>query len=117
MREPLKDPGRLRHMLEMAELLEREKARHSLKAIQEDRILFYGLTKIVEIIGEAAYMITREFKQANPILPWREMEGMRHVLVHGYYTVRPEVLWDVINNDIPAIIPILKRFLNDREEC
>ncbi len=102
-------------MLEMARLLESEKTKHSLKEIQEDRIFFYGLTKIVEIIGEAAYMITKEFKQAHPVIPWREMEGMRHVLVHGYHTVRPEVLWDVIENDVPAIIPILNDILKDAD--
>lgn len=111
MREALKDPGRIHHMLEMAELLESEKSKHSLQTIQEDKILFFGLTKMVEIIGEAAYMVTKEFKETNPELPWKQMEGMRHVLVHGYYTVRPEVLWSVIENDIPSIIPTLRILL------
>lgn len=108
MRDPLKDNGRLRHMLDMALLLEQEKGKYSLQQIKDDAIAFYGLTKIVEIIGEAAYMITKEFKLVNPQLPWKEMEGMRHVLVHGYYTIRPEMLWEVIQKDIPDIIPILR---------
>lgn len=66
---------------------------------------------MVEIIGEAAYMITNDFKDTHTELPWRQMSGMRHILVHGYYTVRPEVLWDVIQNDIPAMIPILEKYL------
>lgn len=66
---------------------------------------------MVEIIGEAAYMITNDFKDTHTELPWRQMSGMRHILVHGYYTVRPEVLWEVIQNDIPAMIPILEKYL------
>lgn len=101
-------------MLEMAELLEGQRPNLSLKAIQDDKILFYGLTKMLEIIGEAAYMMTKEFKDDHPVAPWREMEGMRHVLVHGYYTIRPEVLWSVIENDIPALIPVLQQLLTEQ---
>ncbi|MBD5355520.1 MAG: DUF86 domain-containing protein [Bacteroides sp.] len=113
MRDPLKDTGRLQHMLDMALLLENEKRIHSLQSIKEDTVLFYGLSKMIEIIGEAAYKITHEFKAANPQLPWREIEGMRHILVHGYYQISAEMLWDVIQNDIPALIPILKGYLNN----
>lgn len=80
MREPIKDKGRLEHMLEMALLLEEQKSIHSLESICRDRVLFYGLSKMVEIIGEAAYMVTKEYKARNPQLPWRQMEGMRHIL-------------------------------------
>lgn len=115
MRDPVKDLGRVRHMLEMSRMLGLEKQKYSLESIRKDAVAFYGLTKMVEIIGEAAYMITKEFKQAHPHLPWREMEGMRHVLVHGYYTIRPEVLWDVVENDIPSLIPILENMLHPSE--
>ncbi len=51
----------------------------------------------------------------NPQLPWRQIEGMRHILVHGYYTISAEVLLDVIQNDIPSLIPILEGFLDNHE--
>lgn len=98
-------------MLEMANLLKQESAKHDMDNLKTDTILFYGISKMVEIIGEAAYMITNDFKDTHTELPWRQMSGMRHMLVHGYYTVRPEVLWDVIQNDIPAMIPILEKYL------
>lgn len=110
MRDPLKDLGRITHMYEMAILLEKEKERHTLEEVQSDKVLFYGLSKMVEIIGEASYMITKEFKTEHPQLPWRQIEGMRHILVHGYFTISAEVIWDVIMNDIPALIPILNDY-------
>lgn len=73
----------------------------------------FGLSKIVEIIGEAAYKITKEFKENHTELPWKQIEGMRHILVHGYFSIIPEVLWDVIDNDIPTLIPILRRYIDD----
>lgn len=112
MRDPNKDSGRISHMLEMALLLNEEKGKHTLESIGNDRVLFFGLSKMVEIIGEAAYMITKEFKAQHSQLPWRQIEGMRHILVHGYFSISPEILWDVIQNDIPNIIPILESFQN-----
>ena len=111
MRETLKDRGRLEHMLEMAQLLELERTKHDFDAIRSDKVLFYGLSKMVEIIGEASYMITKDFKQNHQELPWRQIEGMRHILVHGYFSISPDVLWDVIQNDIPALVPVLKSYL------
>ena len=113
MRDKLRDPGRLRHMLEMAVLLQKEKDNHSLESIKNDPILFYGLTKMTEIIGEAAYKITKEFKDSHQELPWNEIQGMRHHLVHGYYQISTEVLWDAIQHDIPAMIPILENYLTE----
>lgn len=112
MREQVKDRSRLEHMLEMSLLLEKQKTAHSIDEIKSDKVLFYGISKMVEIIGEAAYMITKEFKSEHGQLPWRQIEGMRHILVHGYYSVSPEILWDVVENDIPRLIPILRGYLS-----
>ena len=114
MRDALKDIGRIQHMHEMAVLLETEKDKLSIEAIIKDRVLFYGLSKMIEIIGEAAYMITKDYKQEHLELPWRQIEGMRHILVHGYFSISPEVLWDVIQNDIPVLRPILERYLHEQ---
>lgn len=114
MREPQKDRGRLEHMLEMAQSLKGANTAHTYEEILSDRILFYGLAKMAEIIGEAAYKLTIEFKETHAELPWKQIIGMRHLLVHGYYTISPEVLWDVIQNDIPDMIPILQKYLAEQ---
>ena len=103
-------------MLEMSLNLQEAKFSHTYDDILNDRILFYGLTKMTEIIGEAAYKITHEFRDSHPDLPWREIIGMRHLLVHGYFTISPEVLWDVIQNDIPNLIPTLKKYLAESND-
>lgn len=54
MREPIKDRGRIRHMLDMAINLRDARSKHTFDDIVNDSILFYGLTKMTEIIGEAA---------------------------------------------------------------
>ena len=113
MREKIKDPDRIYHILEAAKILHEETPKHSLETIKNDRILFFGLAKLIEIIGEASYKLTNEFKTSHPELPWEIIISMRHVMVHGYYTLSPEKVWNTIVEDIPPLIPILEGYLED----
>lgn len=54
-----------------------------------------------------------EFKAQHAEMPWSEMEGMRHILVHGYFSISRDILWDVIENDIPSLIPTLQSCLRE----
>ena len=116
MRESIRDKGRLEHMIEMAQALKAESTRHTYEDILNDRVLFFGLTKMTEIIGEAAYKLTHEFVANHPELPWQQIVGMRHILVHGYFKISPEDLWNTIENDIPPMIPILEKYLAEFKE-
>lgn len=72
-------------MLEMALNLQEAKDLYALEDIAKDRILFYGLAKMTEVIGEAAYKLTHEFTASHPELPWREIIGMRHAGAWIFY--------------------------------
>ena len=116
MREVVKDRGRLEHMLTAIANVE-----EFMKGVTEDeflksKILFFAVVKNIEIVGEATYMLTREFKQTHPSIPWTVIEKMRHVLVHGYYTVDPESLWETIEKDIPELKPWIERYIEECEE-
>lgn len=117
MREKIKDPERIYHILEAARILKEEAPNHSLESIKNNRILFFGLAKLIEIIGEASYKLTTEFKTNHPELPWAIIVSMRHVMVHGYYTLSPEKVWETIIEDIPPMIPILERFMEEFDDC
>lgn len=88
-----------------------EKAKNEL---QGDSILYYAVVKNIEIIGEAAYMLSAEFRDAHPSTPWKIIVGMRHFLVHGYYEVDAEEVWNVVEKDLQPlkaqIISYLKEF-------
>ena len=113
MRERIKDRGRLEHILNSINILLSNKSRYSLQELTEDYILFYGFVKHVEIIGEAVYMLTKEFKNAHPEVEWDIIEGMRHVLVHGYYTVSPEKVWETVQNDLPILKKQIESLLTE----
>lgn len=72
--------------------------------------LQFALAYLVMIVGEAAYRLTRETRAALPELPWADITGMRHRLVHGYGTMSPKVVWDVVTNDLPPLIAALEQF-------
>ncbi|MDO4161204.1 MAG: DUF86 domain-containing protein [Prevotellaceae bacterium] len=113
MREKIKDKGRLEHILEAIVIIQNNKDRFSLEEIEKDPIIFYGFVKQVEIIGEAVYMLTKEFRENHSEVEWDIIEGMRHVLVHGYYKIKPQQLWNTIENDIPKLKPYIEKYLSE----
>lgn len=114
MRETIKDYDRIDHMLFAAVILRDKAPLHSLSQVKTDPILFFGFAKLIEIIGEAAYKLTKEFKGTHPELPWKEIIGMRHVMVHDYYTMSPEKIWATITTDIVDMIPVLEKYSAER---
>jgi uncharacterized protein with HEPN domain len=115
MRDAEKDVVRLRHMLNACEILVNNRGRDTLEEVKNNPVKFYGYVKLVEIIGEAAYNLTKEYRVAHPETPWKMIEGMRHVLVHDYYRISPEKLWDTILSDIPQLHEQLCRLLSSGE--
>lgn len=68
-----------------------------------DKLRYFAVLKNVEIIGEASYMLSSEFKEAHSEIPWKDIIKMRHVLVHGYAVVLPELLWQTALEDVPKL--------------
>ncbi len=66
-----------------------------------------------EIIGEAAKQVPENVKQEHPSVPWKEMAGMRDKLIHFYFGVNYELLWQTIKNRIPEIKPVIRQILQN----
>ena len=76
-----------------------------------DRLRYFAIMKNVEIIGEAANMLTTDFREQHPDLPWAQIIGMRHVLVHGYAQISDMKLWRTATKDLPVLHDIVARYL------
>ncbi|MBA7551108.1 hypothetical protein ES705_43643 [subsurface metagenome] len=70
----------------------------------------------LEIIGEATKKISEEFKQKYPHVNWREMAGMRDVLIHGYFGINYNIVWDVVVNYIPPLLESMNEIIKSQEE-
>jgi uncharacterized protein with HEPN domain len=73
-----------------------------------DEVLQHAVMRLIQIIGEAAQKITPAYKESHPQIPWTQIIGMRNRLVHEYFRVETEIVWEVVERDIPALIPLLK---------
>ncbi len=107
MREPERDPGRLADIRNAANNLAEFTNGITYDVFVDDKLRYYAVLKNIEIIGEAAYMLSADFKNAHPNIPWKSIINMRHVLVHGYASVLPELLWDTATRDVPNLMALL----------
>lgn len=76
--------------------------------LDRDRKLNLALVRLVEVIGEAANRVTAERRQSLPAIPWPEIIGMRNRIVHGYDQVDFDILWAVVQQDLPPLIDQLR---------
>ena len=79
--------------------------------LDTDRLLARGLVSCLQEIGEAASRVTRERRDRESGIPWDEVIGMRHRVVHDYRNVRLDVVWETVTNDLPMLIDELGRVL------
>ena len=105
------DEIRLRHILDAAHEAVSFTKGHRREDLDTDRKLNLSLVRLLEIIGEAARDITKEFRQEHTELPWKSMVGMRDRLIHGYFDVNLDVVWETVTNDLPPLIDKLKKIV------
>jgi uncharacterized protein with HEPN domain len=77
-----------------------------------DRLLNLSLTRLLEILGEAANRVPPEVQSKHPDIPWPELVGLRNRLIHAYDDVDLEILWEIVTQDLPPLARTLERIAN-----
>ena len=113
MREASKDKARLELIVQAIERIKRYTNGKRFDDLVEDDMMYYAVVKNIEIIGEAANLLTNEFKSEHPDTQWKLITGMRNYIVHEYFQVDNTVIWDVIQNDLPNLEIHIKDYLQD----
>lgn len=101
----------LRDMLENAQLAIRFIQGMDYETFSRDNKTVYAVIRAVEVIGEAAANVPDEIRSKYPSLPWRDIRGMRNKLVHQYFGINMEVVWQTIQEDLPMITGELENIL------
>ena len=107
------DNVRIRHILDAAREAISFADDRSRTDLDTDRKLNLSLVRLLEIIGEAARGISEEFRDSHPDLPWNKMVGMRDRLIHGYFDVNLDVVWETVTQDLPSLIAQLEKIVAD----
>jgi len=108
---PEDDRTRLRHMLDAAnDAIQFAAGRHRAD-LDDDRMLLLSMLKCIEIIGEAASRVSAETQATIRGLAWRDIIAMRHRLIHAYYDVDHDRVWDTVEQDLPGLVDALRQRL------
>lgn len=79
--------------------------------LDTDRKLALAIVKDIEIIGEAAGKVSEETRNNHPAIPWPDIINMRNRLIHAYFDIDLDVVWDTVVKDLPPFICLLEKML------
>ena len=83
----------------------------SIEAFADDEVQQVWVIHHLQIVGEAAYGVSQRLKADHPEIPWDQIIGMRHVLVHGYFEIDLDIVWAVIEKDLPPLKDAIEAML------
>lgn len=103
MKGKIGDKQRLLHILESISEIERYVAGTDFDTFCQHSMMRFATIKQMEIIGEAANAITEDTRSAFSEIQWRQIIGLRHILVHEYFGIDDRLIWQIVSNDIPVL--------------
>jgi uncharacterized protein with HEPN domain len=108
---PTNDLARLRHILDAARQAVAFIQRRERANLDQDTMLSLALIRLLEIIGGAARGVSAATRVSHPEIAWVQMAGMRDRLIHGYFDVNLDVVWQTIKHDLPPLIAQIEQIL------
>lgn len=105
----------LRHILDEAVYLSRQTPGLSKAQFLADETLKRAFVRSIETIGEATKQVPKDIRQKYPHIQWRAMAGMRDRLIHGYFGIDYEIVWDVVINKVPKLQQEIEEILRNEE--
>ena len=111
-----RDPLYLGHMLDTAREAAARAAERGMDGFVEDEDLRLALAYRIQMIGEAARRVSEPTRRAHPEVPWSQIIGMRHKIVHDYLSVDYDIVWQVVDKDLPELIGQLENIVPATED-
>ncbi|MCW7075531.1 MAG: DUF86 domain-containing protein [Candidatus Methanospirare jalkutatii] len=103
----------LKHMLDAINLIEEYLRDKDYDEFKNNRMLQDAVIREIEIIGEATKNLSMAFRNKHPNIPWRQIAGMRDKLIHGYFGVDVDAVWDTVMKDIPSLKEKLQKIIKE----
>jgi uncharacterized protein with HEPN domain len=102
----------LRHILEAIEKIEHYLLNTTYKSFSANDMMIDAVVRELEIIGEASSKLSKEFKDNHPDVAFRDATDMRNFLIHEYFGVRKEIVWDTCKEDLPKVKKLIDDLLD-----
>ena len=84
--------------------------------MDRDRMLLHSIVRNIEILGEAAANVSPECRESTRQVPWAKLKAMRNRLVHAYFDIDPDIVWDTTLKDLPSLIATLSELPGDSDK-
>ena len=78
------------------------------ESFRNDELIQNWMVRNIQVIGEAARSLSQSLRDEHPEVPWSKIIGMRHVLVHNYFEIDLDIVWQVIIEDLPKLKPLIR---------
>ncbi|MFA5803931.1 MAG: DUF86 domain-containing protein [Melioribacteraceae bacterium] len=102
----------LRHILDEIEFIQKALANLTYDSFVESEIYTRAFSRSIEIIGEAVKNLSQNFRNENSDIDWKKISGMRDKVIHQYFSVDYDLIWDAVINKLPAIEKKIKEILD-----
>ncbi len=89
---------------------------HDKHAFENDRMILVWSVYHLQIVGEAARVVTSQLREQHPEVPWSELIAMRNILAHQYFRIDPDEVWNTIQQDLPLVAERIRAILRGMEE-
>ncbi len=106
----------LKDMLDAVERIEEYTERLDIEDFKENRLVLDAVIRNLEIIGEGVGCIPKEMQEDHPEVPWKKVRDFRNNVVHRYWTVDVDILWDIIENKLDPFKGQILKILDDLEK-
>jgi len=106
----------LKHILDSIYRIEDYIQEIEYEDFMDNHLLQDGVIRQLEIIGEATKMLSREIKEKYPNISWKDMAGMRDKLIHGYFGVDLDAVWDTAKKDVPRLRNEIEKIMENEKE-
>lgn len=103
----------LNDILEMVENICNFTKNMSYEDLEGDKKTLYAVIRCLEVLGEAVKKIPKHIKEEYPEIPWQEIAGIRDKLIHEYFGVDIEIVWDTIDEDLSPLEVTVTKIIND----
>lgn len=110
------DATRVQHMVDAARDALSFISGHSRSDLDANRMLTLAVVKCIEIIGEAASQVSTECRTQYPTVPWRQAIGTRNRLIHAYFDVDLDIVWETVTRNLPPLVDASEQILAQERE-